>query len=96
MGLVTPLVHIANSVRRSYLSLDVAIFISPDAVCCGPRCSHAVVLYYDMLSWWDGFHNDESLVFICCMVLEIQLFFLIPSSKASCFVEASDLVDDVL
>jgi len=29
------------------------------------------------------------------MVLEIQLFFLIPSSKASCFVEASHLVEDV-
>jgi len=29
------------------------------------------------------------------MVLEIQLFFLILSSKASCFVEASHLVEDV-
>jgi len=30
-----------------------------------------------------------------CMVLEIQLFFLIPPSKASCFVEALHLVEDV-
>ena len=44
-------------------------------------------------------HNGESLVIIHCMVLEIQLFlqlfFLIPSSKASCFVEASYLVEDI-
>ena len=40
-------------------------------------------------------HNGESLAFIRCMVLEIQLFFLIPPSKASCFVEASHLVEDV-
>ena len=36
--------------------------------------------------------NGESPVFIRCMVLEIQLFFLIPSSKASCFPH---LVEDV-
>ena len=40
-------------------------------------------------------HNGESPVFICCMVLEIRLFFLIPFSEASCFVEASHLVEDV-
>ena len=40
-------------------------------------------------------HNGESLVFIHCMVLEIQLFFLIPYSKVSCFVEALHLVEDV-
>ena len=40
-------------------------------------------------------HNGESPVFIRCIVLELQLFFLIPSSKASCFVEASHLVEDI-
>jgi len=42
-------------------------------------------------------HSGESPVFIRCMVLEIQLFFLITPSKASCFVdvEASHLVEDV-
>ena len=40
-------------------------------------------------------HNGESPVFIYCMFLKIQLFFLILSSKASCFVEASHLVEDV-
>jgi len=36
-------------------------------------------------------HNGESLVFVHCMVLEIQLFFLIPSSNTSCFIEAAHL-----
>jgi len=40
-------------------------------------------------------HSGESPVFILCVVLEIQLFFLIPSSKASCFVEASHFMEDV-
>jgi len=34
-------------------------------------------------------HNGESPVFIHCMILDIQLFLSIPSSKASCFIEAS-------
>ena len=40
-------------------------------------------------------HNGESPVSIRCMVIEIQLFLPIPSSKASCFVEASHLVEEV-
>ena len=40
-------------------------------------------------------HNGESPVFIHCMILEIQLFLPIPSSKASCFLEASHLVEEV-
>jgi len=39
-------------------------------------------------------HNGEIPVITHCMVLEIQLFFLIPSSKASCFAEASHFVED--
>jgi len=39
-------------------------------------------------------HNDESPVFIHCMVLEMQLFYLIPFSEASCFLEASHLVQN--
>ena len=40
-------------------------------------------------------HSSESPVFIHCVVLKIELFFLIliPSSKASCLVEASHLVE---
>jgi len=34
-----------DSVKRSYSSLDAAVFISPDAVCCGASCLHVVVSY---------------------------------------------------
>jgi len=54
VGWVAPSVHTADSVKKSYSSLDVTMFISPDAVCCGARCSHVVALYV-MLSWWGGF-----------------------------------------
>jgi len=40
-------------------------------------------------------HNGESPMFIHCMILEIQLFLPIPSSKASCCAEASHLVEEV-
>jgi len=47
---VAPSKHIADSVKNSYSSLDVAMLISPDAVCCGARCSY-VVAFCVVLSW---------------------------------------------
>ena len=46
---------------------------------------------------WEGPQKcgGENPMFIHCTVLEIQLFFLILSSKASCFIEASHLVEDI-
>ena len=49
-----PSVHIADGVKKSYSSLDVTVFLCPDVVCCGARCSHVVALYV-VLSWWDGY-----------------------------------------
>jgi len=48
-------VYITNSVKRLYASLDVTMFINPDAVCCGAiyRCSHMALCV--MLSWRDGY-----------------------------------------
>jgi len=40
-------------------------------------------------------HNGARPVLIGCMVLKVELTFLIPSSKALCLVEASYLVEDI-
>ena len=43
-----------QTVKKSYSLLDVTMFISPDAMCCGARCSHVVTLNI-MLSCRGGY-----------------------------------------
>ena len=52
-----------DGVKRLFSSLDAAMFISPDAVCCGARCLHVVALYV-VLSWWDGYHSAPDNYFL--------------------------------
>ena len=49
---VAPSVHIANGVKKSYSSLDVTMFTSPDAVCCGAKCSHMVASCCAVMVGW--------------------------------------------
>ena len=47
-----PSVHIANSVKKSYSSLDVTMFISSDAMCCGIRYSHVGDICCAVIMGW--------------------------------------------
>ena len=64
---VAPSVHVADSVKKSYTLLDVTMFISPDAVCCGGIICRAV-----MVGW-----VSPSVCTADAMVIELCLFMCI-------------------
>ena len=51
------------------------MFISPDAMCCGARCSHAVALYV-MLLWWDGYPFSVHIADAMAMELSLHVYSL--------------------